>query len=189
VPVTPELLAGRVLQRQAEGAASVCFIGGDPAPHIPFIVATVHLLGDRRRIPTVFNSNFYLTDAALDLLDSVIDIYLPDLKFGPAAGPEGCGQRLGGMPGYWPVVTGCIDRVLARGARVIVRHLLMPGHLECCTRPALAWLAARPGLRVSLLTQYLAPAHARGELAASLSQKELEAAEHMARDLKLGLVD
>ena len=188
VAVTPTQLAARIEQRQAEGARSICFIGGDPAPHIPFILATLAVLGERRTIPTVFNSNFYLTGAALDLLDGAIDIYLPDLKFGPAQGPESCGEGIGGMPGYWDVVTDCIRRVHASGARVIVRHLLMPGHLTCCTLPALEWLAALPGIEVSLLTQYLAPAHARGNLATALTAAEIDAAQTLAARLGLRLI-
>lgn len=188
VPVTAERLAQRILQRQTEGARSVCFIGGDPAPHIPLIVETLVLLGSRRTIPAVFNSNFYLTDEALDLMDSVIDIYLPDLKFGPAIGPLSCGEVIGAMPNYWSVVTGCIDHVLTRGRRVIVRHLLMPGHFECCTAPVLSWLAQRPELEVSLLTQYLAPPHARGALASPLEREDLERAKEMATGLGLRMV-
>lgn len=188
IPVTAEMLAQRIVQRQTEGARSVCFIGGDPAPHIPLIVETLTLLGNRRTIPAVFNSNFYLTAAALDLLDGVIDIYLPDLKFGPAVGHAGCGETLGAMPDYWAVVTGCIDCVLARGRRIIVRHLLMPGHFECCTAPVLRWLAERPALEVSLLTQYLAPSHVRGPLAGSLKKLEIEQAKTLAAELGLRLV-
>ena len=188
VPVTPAQLAERIVRRQAEGARSICFIGGDPAPHIPFILATLEHLGDRRTVPAVFNSNFYLTPEALDLLAGAIDIYLPDLKFGPATGPQSCGERIGGMPDYWRVVTGCIGRVVGEGRRVIVRHLLMPGHFDCCTRPALEWLAGLPGVEVSLLTQYLAPAHARGALARALSQEEVTAARLLARKLGLTLV-
>lgn len=189
VTVTPTQLAQRMAQRQQEGARSVCFIGGDPAPHIPFILESLAALGTARTIPAVFNSNFYLTDAALDLLDPAIDIYLPDLKFGPEPGPDGCGERMGGMPDYWATVTHCIARVLAAGRRVVVRHLLMPGHLDCCTRPALTWLAQRPQVEVSLLTQYLAPAHARGELAAPLAEHDVQAAFALAQDLGLRLVD
>ena len=188
VAVTPGQLAARILQRQAEGARSLCFIGGDPAPHIPFILATLAELGERRTIPAVFNSNFYLTEAALDLLNGAIDIYLPDLKFGPAADASSCGERLGGMPDYWNVVTGCIQRVWAQQQRVIVRHLLMPGHFTCCTIPVLRWLAELPGIEVSLLTQYLAPAHARGELAATLDPAEVKAAFALAEELGLRLV-
>ncbi len=188
VPVTAPLLAARILQRQAAGARSVCFIGGDPAPHIPLILATLAELGARRTIPAVFNSNFYLTAAALDLLEDAIDIYLPDLKFGPATGAQSCGEVVGGMPGYWEAVTGAIARVAAHGRQVIVRHLLMPGHFDCCTAPVLAWLATQPALQVSLLTQYLAPAHGRGALAGALTPEEVARARRLAADLGLRLV-
>jgi putative pyruvate formate lyase activating enzyme len=188
VAVSSAQLAARIVRRQAEGARSICFIGGDPAPHIPFILATLAELGAAKAAPTVFNSNFYLTPEALALLDDAIDIYLPDLKFGPARGPGSCGERVGGMPGYWEIVTGCIDRLYRQGKRIIVRHLLMPGHHACCTVPVLRWLADRPGLEVSLLTQYLAPAHARDELAATLAPADIAAAHTLAAGLKLNLI-
>ena len=188
ITVTPAQLAQRVLQRQAEGARSLCFIGGDPAPHIPFILQTLAALGAERTIPAVFNSNFYLTGEALALLAPAIDIYLPDLKFGPAEGPAGCGERIGGMPDYWPVVTGAIDAVRGAGRPVIVRHLLMPGHFACCTQPVLTWLAARPDLQVSLLTQYQPMPGSRDELAGPLSDEEIENAQALARALGVSLV-
>ena len=188
VAVSPAQLAARIIHRQLEGARSICFIGGDPAPHIPFILATLDELGDRRGIPAVLNSNFYLTGEALDLLEGAIDIYLPDLKFGPATSAQSCGERIGGMPDYWAVVTSCIDRVYQRGERLIVRHLLMPGHFDCCTVPVLHWLATRPGIDVSLLTQYLAPAHAKGELAQPLAQADVNRAQALATQLNLTLV-
>lgn len=189
VVVSPVQLAARMVQRQREGARSICFIGGDPAPHIPFILETLHLLGDRKTVPTVFNSNFYLTDLALDLLDGAIDIYLPDLKFGPGDGPNGCSERLGGMPGYWHAVTSCINRLYGEGKRLLVRHLLMPGHFDCCTVPVLQWLAEHPGIEVSLLTQYIAPAHAKGELAALLGEEDVLKAQGLAHTLGLNLVN
>jgi putative pyruvate formate lyase activating enzyme len=185
IPVTAQMLATRIEQRQGEGARSVCFIGGDPAPHIPVIVETLDNLGDRRHIPAVFNSNFYLTGEALDLLDGAIDIYLPDLKFGPVAGAQSCGERIGGMPDYWRVVTGCIARVHGEGKRLLVRHLLMPGHFDCCTRPVLEWLAGLPGVEVSLLKQYIAPPQARGELADKLQASEIAIARELAGELGL----
>jgi putative pyruvate formate lyase activating enzyme len=163
--------------RQTEGARSLCFIGGDPVPHIPFILPTLAALGERKRIPAVLNSNFYLSADALALLDGAIDIYLPDLKFGPATGPQSCGEQIGGMPDYWRVVTGAIDQLYQQGARLLIRHLLMPGHWECCTVPILHWL-----------TQYLAPTHARGALAATLSQAEIDQAQQLAQALQLNLV-
>ncbi|MCB0117206.1 MAG: hypothetical protein KDD84_24070, partial [Caldilineaceae bacterium] len=134
------------------------------------------------------NSNFYLTDAALDLLADHIDIYLPDLKFGPPRRAVDCGAEIGGMPHYWETVTGCIERVQRQGKRVIVRHLLMPGHFECCTLPVLHWLAAQPGIEVSLLTQYVAPPHAKGVLAAPLDAPAIQLAMDLAQRLRLTLV-
>ena len=189
VAVTPAQLAERIVQRQTQGARSIAFIGGDPTPHIPFILDTIAVLGARRQAPTVFNSNFYLTEVALDLLDPAIDIYLPDLKFGPASGPTSCGERIGGMPDYWRVVTGSIERLWRQHKRIIVRHLLMPGHGVCCTAPVLRWLAAYPGLEISLLTQYVAPAQARGELAQPLAQTEIEDAVALAHALQLTLIE
>ncbi len=188
VTVTPTQLAARMVERQQQGAKSICFIGGDPTPHIPFILATLAVLGERKTVPTVFNSNLYLTDVALDLLDGAIDIYLPDFKFGPATSPQSCGERIGGMPDYWAVVTSCLDRLIQAKQRVVVRHLLMPGHFDCCTQPILHWLAERPTLEVSLLTQYLAPAQARGELAAALTTQEIAKATTLAHALELPLV-
>jgi putative pyruvate formate lyase activating enzyme len=72
---------------------------------------------------------------------------------------------------------------------VVVRHLLMPGHFDCCTEPVLAWLAARPDLRVSLLTQYVPPAHARGPLARPLDPGDAARAAALAGSLGLRLVD
>lgn len=187
VAVSPAQLAARIIHRQQAGARSICFIGGDPAPHIPFILATLDELGEQRRIPTVFNSNFFLTGEALGLLEGAIDIYLPDLKFGPALGAQSCGERIGGMPDYWRVVTHCIERVHRGDGRVLVRHLLMPGHFECCTRPALAWLASLPGVEVSLLTQYVAPPQAKGALAGELNADEIGRARAAAGALGLVL--
>ena len=43
----------------------------------------------------------------------------------------------------------------ARNTRLIVRHLLMPGHLDCCWRPVAAWIAANlPEVEVSLRTGF-----------------------------------
>ena len=188
VRVTPAQLAARIVRRQDEGVRTVSFIGGDPVPHIPFLLAVAAELGDRKRVPWVFNSNFYMTATALDLLNPVIDIYLPDLKFGPATSVRDCGAELGGMPGYWDVVTAALTHVHRRGAALIVRHLLMPGHFECCTLPVLDWLAARPALRLSLLTQYLAPAHLKDHLAAPLAQADVAAARQAVAERQIELV-
>lgn len=184
IRATPAQLAQRIRQRQAEGARSICFIGGEPTPHIPFILAALAELGEDRRAPVVFNSNFYLTDQALNLLWGAVDVFLPDLKFGPGL----CGEQIGGMPDYWPLVTQAIEQVRAAGGRLLVRHLVMPGHLACCTEPVLTWLAQRPDLEVSLLTQYVPMPNARGALARPLHPDEVNQVREKAHALGVSLV-
>lgn len=188
IVVSPQQLAQRILQRQDQGARSVAFIGGDPTPHLPFIVAVRAALGNRLHIPLVFNSNYYLTTEALALMEGVVDIHLPDLKFGPSSPGRDCGLDIGGMPNYWQIVPPVLESLLAQGKRIIVRHLLMPGHIECCTEPVLRWLGNHLGAEVSLLTQYLAPAHAHGVLAQSVSEEDIARAQALARNLQLRLV-
>lgn len=186
--IPPEVLARRILLRQSEGARAVAFIGGDPVPHLPYIHRVHEVLGEQLTIPLVFNSNYYVTPEALALIDDLADIHLPDLKFGTGMGRD-CGATIGGMPDYWETVPPAIEHLLARGRQVIVRHLLMPGHFDCCTAPVLHWLAEHPGAQVSLLTQYLAPAHARGALAQGLTQREIEKAMGLAQELGLRLIE
>jgi len=186
IPATA--LARRILQRQDEGARTVAFIGGDPVPHLPYIHRVHEALEGALHIPLVFNSNYYVTGEALAIIDDLADIHLPDLKFGPATAERDCGAEIGGMPGYWETVTDAIAHLLARKRQVIVRHLLMPGHIDCCTVPALAWLAGQQGVQVSLLTQYLAPAHARGALAQTLAREDVERAMALAHELGLNLI-
>lgn len=185
VLASPAQLAQRIRVRQDQGARSICFIGGEPTPHIPFILATLTRLGQDRRVPVVFNSNFYLTDEALELLDGAIDVFLPDLKFGPGA----CGEQIGGMPNYWSVVTQAIDRLRHWGKSIIVRHLVMPGHLTCCTEPVLRWLAQRPDVAVSLLTQYAPPATVKGDLARVLRPEECDRVREKAHALGVRLLE
>jgi len=61
--------------------------------------------------------------------------------------------------------------------------------MECCTEPVLKWLANYPGVEVSLLTQYVAPAHATDALAQVLSEREVMDSTTLARELGLQLIE
>jgi putative pyruvate formate lyase activating enzyme len=150
---TPQALTKAIRRRMAQGARTLEFVGGEPTPHIPFVLETLSLLAPGECPPVVWNSNFYLTSDALDLLDGVVDIWLPDLKFGN----EDCARQLSRMRDYWKIVTHAILWAAPRGD-VIVRHLLMPGHKHCCTVPVLAWIEANmPQAKLSVLDQYIPP--------------------------------
>jgi putative pyruvate formate lyase activating enzyme len=86
----------------------------------------------------------------MSVLDGTMDIYLTDFKFGNDA----CALRLCDAPGYLRVVTRNHLMAASQG-EVIVRHLVLPGHLECCTFPILDWLAEQmPSTPINVMGQY-----------------------------------
>lgn len=182
-PTEPEWMAERVRLRREEGARNVNFVGGEPTVNLLFVLRTLRHLPER--MPVVWNSNMYLAVEALQVLDGVVDTYLADLKFGNGE----CAATISGVQDYLPVVQrNLLDA--SRQAAVIVRHLAMPGHLECCTRPVLEWLAGNmPEVRVSLLDQYRPTDQTAGDplLDRALEPSEFAAARQIAEELGLKL--
>jgi len=76
-------------------------------------------------------------------------------------------------------------------SRLIVRHLLMPGHVECCWKPVAQWLAAElPRVRVNLRYGFWPAWHSRRhpELRQPPSAEECVQARRIARGLSLRLI-
>ena len=141
-------LAARAHQALARNARSVMILGGEPTIHLPAVLEFVSLLPDDARL--VWKTNAHGTAAARELLDGVFDVWVADYKFGN----DLCAQRLAKVPHYTAIVRENLAWA-ATHTELIVRHLLMPGHLECCWRPVAEWLAAElPGVKVSLRTGF-----------------------------------
>ncbi len=81
--------------------------------------------------PMLWNSNFFMTDEAMKILRLLMDVWLPDFKFGPGR----CAMTLAKTPWYWETVTGNLLKLRAWGEDLTIRHLVMPNHVECCTLP------------------------------------------------------
>ena len=72
---------------------------------------------------------------------------------------------------------------------MIVRHLVMPGHRECCLEPTLKWLAEElPGIKVSLRVDYAPPAQVTSAPKKYLEQADMRDALDMARQMNLNVV-
>jgi putative pyruvate formate lyase activating enzyme len=146
--VEPTALARELRAIVARGARSISILGGEPSLHVHTLLETVAAAG---RLPIALNSNMYMTPGVLMLLAGVVRWYLADLKYGN----DRCARQLAGIPDYSAIVRRSIVRA-ARHATVIVRHVLLPGHLECCFRPIVVWLSHRlPGIRLQLYTGYV----------------------------------
>ena len=82
-PVSAERLAGMMLRLQAAGCHNINFVS--PTHVIPQIIAAVYLAAQEGlRIPLVYNTGGYDAVEGLRLLDGIIDIYMPDMKYADA---------------------------------------------------------------------------------------------------------
>ncbi len=101
--------------------------------------------------PMLWNSNFFMTDETMKILRLLIDVWLPDFKFGLGR----CAMVLSKTPWYWETVTGNLALIHDWGEDFTIRHLVMPNHVECCTYPVLDWIAeAMPDAPVNIMDQY-----------------------------------
>lgn len=179
----PRAVAARVAQSDTS-PVSFSFIGGEPTVHLHTALGLVSALP--RDLPMVWNSNFYFTEAAAGLLESIMDVYIADLHFGC----DDCAREIAGADRYLNVVGRNLKWAAVAGS-LVVRHLVLPGHLRCCTAPALQWLARElPGAPVHLMTNFLPPesrqSYGTGRY---LAESESLEAQRLALDLGLELVE
>jgi putative pyruvate formate lyase activating enzyme len=167
------------------GARNINHVGGEPTPHIPFILESLKYLDVN--VPQLWNSNMYMSEESMRLLLDVIDIWLPDLKYGN----DECAWRLSKVRNYWAIATRNIKLAHDSGD-IIIRHLVLPNHLECCTRPVLKWIAGNtPRALVNVMDQYhpehlvLKNPEKYREIARRLKREEILEAYRIADEYKL----
>ncbi|AIF70108.1 hypothetical protein PAP_08635 [Palaeococcus pacificus DY20341] len=181
---TPKELANKIMVAYARGAKNVNFVGGEPTPNLPFILQALRHV--KVPIPVVWNSNMYMSEKAMKLLDGVVDVYLGDFKWGN----NDCALRYSKAPKYWEIITR--NFLLAKNhynAEFLIRHLIIPDHLECCTRPILEWISKNLGkeVRVNVMFQYHPDYKAREykELNRALTYEEMLKAAELVREFEL----
>jgi len=180
----PEVLGQRAEAALANGARSVMLLGGEPTVHLPAALEIVAALPPTAKL--VWKTNAHGSAQARQWLEGLFDVWLADYKFGN----DQCAERLAGVRDYGQIVR---ENLLWASERseLIVRHLLMPSHLECCWRPVAEWLAAElPGVKVSLRCGFWPTSHSRRhpELSRTASVEECVQARGIARGLSLKLV-
>jgi putative pyruvate formate lyase activating enzyme len=167
------------------GARTIMVLGGEPTIHLPTVLEFVSLLPDTARL--VWKTNAHGSAQARALLDGMFDVWLADFKFGNDA----CAQRLAKVPDYVRVVR---ENLLWANehSELMVRHLLMPGHVECCWQPVAGWLAAElPGVKVNLRSGFWPAWHSarHSDLRRTVANSESEQAGRIARNCDLNLVE
>lgn len=177
VEYSPEELAREVENLRLGGCHNVNLVGGDPTSWLPLWLQTFKHVAVN--MPVVWNSNAYYSPETAELLAGFADVYLLDFKYGSGD----CAKRLSEAPDYWEV---CTRNHLSakRYGELLVRVLVLPRHLECCTKPILDWIAKNLGVetRVNLMFQYRPKwrAHETTELRRRLTASEMEQAVRLA---------
>lgn len=134
--VEPEEIAAMMLALQAQGCHNINLVS--PTHVVPAILAgLLHAAEAGLRLPIVYNTGGYDALETLRLLDGVVDIYMPDMKYADAE----VGRRLSQVENYPEVNRAAVkemhrqvgDLVLDRNGiaqrGLLVRHLVLPGGL------------------------------------------------------------
>ncbi|MBC7235054.1 MAG: radical SAM protein [Chloroflexi bacterium] len=131
--VEPEQLAAMMLHLQERGCHNINLVS--PSHVVAPILAAVLIAAQAGlRLPLVYNTGGYDSVETLRLLDGVIDIYMPDMKYADAE----VARRYSGVPDYPQVNQAAVremhrqvgdlvideDGIARRG--LLVRHLVLP---------------------------------------------------------------
>jgi putative pyruvate formate lyase activating enzyme len=132
----PAEIADMMLELQRQGCHNINFV--TPSHVVAQIIAAVHDAAKRGlRLPLVYNTGGYDSPEALALLDGIVDIYMPDMKYGDSA----LARRYSRARNYVEANRRAVremhrqvgdlvvdeDGVAQRG--LLVRHLVLPQHI------------------------------------------------------------
>ncbi len=187
--VTPIRLAEITDELASEGAGNINYVGGEPTVDLHTIINSLQYV--THSVPLIWNSNMYCSLETMKLLADLVDLWLPDFKFWR----DECAKRLMwvGSKASYPEVAKRNHLFAAQHGSMIIRHLIMPGHVECCTKPILEYISKTIGdsVLVNVMAQYY-PANlvARNpekyrDIAKRVTRDEIEQAYSYARELNL----
>jgi len=185
VPVTAKMLANAIEVRRKERSRNVNFVGGEPTPQMMWILETLKYC--EVNIPTIWNSNMYMSKKTMSILNGVVDMYLSDFKYGN----NQCASRLSKVKNFFEV---CSRNHLlaAKQAELTVRHLVMPNHVECCTKPILEWISKNIQINslVNIMNQFKPDFKAREypEINRAITEEEYKQAIDHAKRLKINFI-
>ncbi len=168
--VEPEDIADMMLSLQEQGCHNINLVS--PSHVVAQIIAAVSVAVKRGlRLPLVYNTGGYDSLEALQLLDGIIDIYMPDMKYGDAD----IARKYSRVRNYVAFNRAAVKEMhrqvgdlvideqgLARRG-LLVRHLVLPGNLAG-TESVLSFLAKEVSANtyLNLMDQYY-PCYRAGE--------------------------
>lgn len=182
--VTTSELAAIMIRLQQQGCHNINLV--TPTHVVPHILqALPEAIENGLKLPLVYNSSGYDSVSTLKILDGIVDIYMPDFKFWSNA----TGALYTGADDYGDVARQAIktmydqvgdlrlDKNDIAEKGLLIRHLVMPDHLEE-TRSILRFIAAEISgvCHVNIMDQYRPCGQAIAPIDRGLTGKEYQTA-------------
>ena len=164
--ITTRELAARMLKLQKQRVHNINFV--TPTHYLPQILAALWLaIPQGFTLPIIWNTSGYEKVDALQLLDGVVAIYLPDMKYCD----DTQARLISGAPGYCSINRAAVTEMLRQVGHLrvndegiatgglIIRHLVLPGG-RAGSLETLPWISKNLGQEtfIALMSQYF-PAH------------------------------
>lgn len=160
--ISTEELTALFFRLASTGVHNINLVTPDPyLPQVAEAISTAKTQGFS--LPFVMNCSGYETVSSLRLMEGLVDVYLPDFKYmspllakkysRAADYPAVAKAALSEMFRQQPAMQWGSDGMLKKG--IIVRHLLLPGHIEDSKR-VLAYLHQTYGdsIYISIMSQF-----------------------------------
>ncbi len=180
--ITVTELANKMLELQKKGAHNINLV--TPTHFSVLIVKSLKLAKQKGlKIPIIYNTSGYEKVETLRLLDGLIDIYMPDLKYFD----DFLAMRYSKAPNYFEFATNALNEMYKQVGKpkfdkqgimqkgVIVRHLLLPGQIDDSKR-VLKYLyeVYKDNIFLSIMNQYTPTKQVKNinELNKKVSKKE-----------------
>ncbi len=193
--ISTDELARLMTDLQRQGCHNINFV--TPTHQTPQIVeALPRAIENGLSVPLVYNCGGYESLETIKLLDSIFDIYMPDIKYGDNAVAE----RLSAAPDYVEVVQAALKEMHAQVGDLatdesgiamrglIIRHLVLPHGLAGTAR-VMKFIAEEisPDSYVNIMDQYRPCYKAREheEISRPITKEELNEAIKIARNAGL----
>jgi putative pyruvate formate lyase activating enzyme len=200
--MSADAIADIMLQLQTAGCHNINFVTPEHvAPQVAEAIVTAVSQG--LEVPIVYNTSAYDSIESLELMDGLVDIYMPDFKFWDPA----TARRLARAQDYPEVARIAIkemhrqvgplrfDRAGLACRGLLVRHLVMPGQTDESSA-ILRWLAdeVSPDTYVNIMAQYRPEHRVPGsdryaDINRRVARDEIAAAYRAARDAGLWRFD
>jgi putative pyruvate formate lyase activating enzyme len=197
--VSPEEIASMMLHLQGQGCHNINFVS--PTHVIPQIMAALLIAAEKGlQVPLVHNTGGYDSLEALCLLDGIVDIYMPDMKYAD----QEAGRKYSKVKDYPQVNQAALkemhrqvgdlvmdERGIAQRG-LLIRHLVLPNGLAG-TAEIVKFLAEEisPQTYLNVMAQYrpMYKAHEYPRINRRPTLEELQEAIDLAREAGLTRLD